>query len=311
MSAHRTSHRCAVSAATFLAATLAASAVAAPPQLQTDSASMSVAGHYRYRTLDVPGAIETRLWGLNDFGTLSGQYTNEGQPAHAMVYRFGHFKTLDPDGLFGDRFAAAGGPNDLGVLFGGYTDASTLQQRGFVLQWGWPETVDFSGHLNSNVDGVNVWGAIAGVYWDADGADHGVLRRNGHDTPIDFPDARDTYPLGISDNGEMVGFWDNNPYLTHGFYRSANGTYTSIDVPIAGTAGTAAFAINGNGQIACYYYDASAHFHGFVKTGDRYEVLDVPGATSTYATAMNDFGAVAGYYADAAGKKHGFVATPW
>src|SRR5690349_4566602 len=83
----------------------------------------SVASAYTYQTLDYPGASGTILWGLDDFGNLAGQYNASGHPGHAMAYRHGRFESLDPGGLFGDRFSAAGGPNDFGTLFGGYTDA--------------------------------------------------------------------------------------------------------------------------------------------------------------------------------------------
>jgi uncharacterized membrane protein len=260
---------------------------------------------YSYQTLDYPGAAATIIWGLDDFGALAGQYTIAGQPAHAMTFRHGKFQPLAPDQL-GTHFSAAGGPNDAGTTFGGYADASGVQ-HGFVIRGRRFETVDFRGHLNSNVDAVDTCGTILGVYWDADGAYHGILSRYGNEVPFDVNGARDTYPLGMNDKGDSVGFWDVDPAATHGYLRRANGEVSSIDVP--GAKSTVAFAVTEHGQVAGYFTDAAGALHGFVKTGSQLRQLDVPGAVATIVTAMNNLGSVAGEYFDASGVRHGFVGT--
>lgn len=307
MATHRISRGPLAASVGLFLLTVAGSAVAASPQPETDA---NFGASYTYRTVDYPGATSTIIWGLNDWGDLAGQYTPATPPAHAMAYRNGRFETLDPDGLFGDYFAAAGGPTEFGLLFGGYSDASA-QQHGFLLQWGLVQTVDFAGHLNSNIDGVSIFGDIAGVYWDADGVYHGVLRHRGRDTSIDVAGARDTYPLGINANGEIVGYWDTNPAQLRGFRRSSNGQVSSIDVPGAGPGGTAAFGINDLDQVSGYFVDTAGLVHGFVQTRGQFKHLDVPGAAATIATAINNFGVVAGEYIDTTGHRHGFVATPW
>jgi len=267
---------------------------------------LTASASYLYQTLDFPGASQTIFWGINDFGELAGQYSLPGNAAHAMTYRHGRFEPLDPD-VLGTYFSAAGGPDDTGSTFGAYADATGLQ-HGFTIRQGHFETVDFPGHLNSNVDAISPFGTILGVYWDADGAFHGILRRYGSDTPINVAGARDTYPLGLNNKGESVGYWDTNPLVPHGFYRAANGQLSTIDVPDA--ASTATFAINDRGQIAGYYASASGAIHGFVKTRSQFQDIDVPGAIATIATTINNLGTVAGEYFDTAGKRHGFIATP-
>src|ERR1700756_5780910 len=52
-------------------------------------------GHsYSYQTLDFPGAAQTIIWGLDDFGEMAGQYAMAGSVAHAMTYRHGKFQPL-------------------------------------------------------------------------------------------------------------------------------------------------------------------------------------------------------------------------
>lgn len=264
---------------------------------------------YNYQSLDYPGSSQTIFWGINDFGELAGQYATNGGVAHAMVYRRGRFELLDPAAL-GTYFSAAGGPNDMGVTYGAYADAAGIQ-HGFVYRGHRLETVDFPGHRNSNVDGINEFGVILGVYWEADGVFHGIVRHgHGWDTPFDVAGAVDTYPLGLNDLGQSVGYWDTNPAapVPHGFFRDAEGRITMLNVPDA--TATVAFAINDVGQVAGYYWDAKGAIHSFVKTQDRFQTLDMPGAVATFATTINNFGAVSGDYQDASGHRHGFIATP-
>jgi hypothetical protein len=279
-------------------------ALAALPLSQTAAATS-----YIFQTLDYPGAVGTIFWGMNDFGDLAGQFNMTGKPGHAMVYRHGKFQSLDPNGLFGNNFSAAGGPNHLGTVFGGYTDASN-GAHGFVIEWGRVQTVDFPNHLNSNVDGVNDFGEIAGVYWDADVVYHGIARKGRKDTPFDVPGKQNTYPLGINDAGDIVGYCWDSPASTHGFYRNSGGLIFTLDVPDAGPGGTAAFAINDAGQAAGYFVDSAGTIHGFVQTRGVYQTVDVPDSLDTIVTAMNNRGALAGEYFDTKGARHGFVATP-
>lgn len=306
MSNHRATKQRTTRAATGLALIFAGMFGTAVAGGATASAGQPA---YRYQTLDYPGSSQTIFWGINDFGELSGQYAINGGTAHAMVYRHGRFRPLDPRAL-GTYFSAAGGPSDWGVTYGAYADVAGVQ-HGFVLRGHHLETEDFPGHVNSNVDGINKFGTILGVYWDADKVFHGVLRvGRDSDTPIDVPGAVDTYPLGLNDSGESVGYWDINSAAPapHGFYRDVRGKITTLDVP--GALSTVAFAINDVGQIAGYYWDAKGVIHSFIETNGQFQTLDMPGAKSTFITTINNFGAVSGDYRDAAGQRHGFVATP-
>lgn len=305
MSNHRATHGRLTRAAGFLALAFAGLTGVAMAEAGTAESVTT----YTYQTLDVPGSSATIFWGINDFDELGGQFAVNGGVPHAMVYRRGQFEPLDP-AVLGTYFSAAGGPNDQGWTYGAYADASGTQ-HGFVMRGHHFENVDFPGHVGSNVDGYNEFGTILGVYWDADGAFHGIIRRGKHwDTPFDVEGAAETYPLGINDLNESVGYWDTNPKAPapHGFYRDANGRITTIDVP--GADNTVVFAINDVGQKAGYYWSAHGHDHSFVETNGHFQTLDMPGAVSTLATAINNFGVVAGYYTDANHQLHGFIATP-
>jgi hypothetical protein len=125
----------------------------------------------------------------------------------------------------------------------------------------------------------------------------------------------------------------------------AQGRFTSIDVPAAGTGpsqGTFPTGINPVGAIAGYYLDANSVSHGFLRTrphgddepvrvagpqlpaGAPFTTFDAPGAGTcnpplvppcyplpgTFPTGINPAGAIAGYYVDANGGTHGFLRAP-
>src|SRR5262245_49873926 len=104
-------------------------------------------------------------------------------------------------------------------------------------------------------------------------------------TTIDDPSATNgSVARGINASGQIVGGYLNSAG-GHGFLFS-NGTYTTLDDPLAGINGTQAFGINGAGQIVGLYDDAGSpvpQSHGFLLSGGTYTTLDPPGTTFTGA----------------------------
>jgi hypothetical protein len=79
-----------------------------------------------------------------------------------------------------------------------------------------------------------------------------------------------TWPQGINDAGEIVGYYcaasfadcqDAGPYL--GFLYK-NGTFTTISVP--GVPGTYLYGINNKGEISGEYEDTNGYWHSFLVT---------------------------------------------
>jgi probable HAF family extracellular repeat protein len=117
-----------------------------------------------------------------------------------------------------------------------------------------------------------------------------------------------TFPVGINDRGQSVGFYDDARGL-HGFLRQEDGRSSTIDFP--GARATEAFKINDRGQIVGIY-DETAPFdfadgRGFLLDRGRFKRIDVPGALRTEASGINRRGQVVGEYVDADGRFHGFL----
>jgi probable HAF family extracellular repeat protein len=109
--------------------------------------------------------------------------------------------------------------------------------------------------------GINNFGSIVGYYRDAMGHTHGFLYIAETFNSIDFPDASETYALGINDSGDIVGWYTpDNIYGAHGFLYTG-GSFNTIDVPESSQ--TFAYGINNFGNIVGYFNDANGTY-GFV-----------------------------------------------
>jgi hypothetical protein len=183
-------------------------------------------------------------------------------------------------------------------------------------------TVDWpgaSGDVAGAVNGINDLGDLVGVYDDDSANYHGYVRYTGRPglSALDYPGARSTYLIGISNLRMISGTYVDTAGLQHGFtYRA--GRFTRLDVPGAGTAGTgfefgdglgtSGFGINDLGQVAGQYADAGGVGHGYIARGGRYTTLDNPAQGSlpggftggTGLVRINDAGTIGGNYSTSA-----------
>jgi uncharacterized membrane protein len=199
--------------------------------------------------------------------------------------------------------------------------------HGFVARHGAVRTIDHprattvpatpAGYAGTGIVGVNGRGDMVGLYEDR--GEPGVVRivvrdRSGRFTTIpDHPGAALTEPVDITNRGEIVGFYyetdaDLAAGISHGFRRSADGRYRTIDMP--GALVTRPFRINDRGQIAGHYVDDRG-LHGFVWHDGEIETVDVPGAVATVLYGINNRGQTVGaYYGESDVAFHGFVREP-
>ncbi len=77
----------------------------------------------------------------------------------------------------------------------------------------------------------------------------------GQFVPIDVPGAVFTAARAITADGRIVGFFGEPDGRQRGFLL-ADGTFTTIDVPVAGARATNAFGINARGDIVGSWVDS-------------------------------------------------------
>jgi Chitobiase/beta-hexosaminidase C-terminal domain len=285
-----------------------ATAYAIPGALAQPEGS-GTSGNYTITAIDEPSAGTsategTIVFAVNASGAMTGAYSDQTGVGHGFVYANGTFTSFDAPN------AGSSPP----------------------LDW-------FQGTLGIGIDTA---GDVVGTYADSNNAYHGFLRSAATGTVTEFDDpnapkgtsSRGTFPLGINDNGQVVGTYTTGSYdtlsLYHGFlYSTVEGTFTEIDDPNAGAGavstyekeGTTPMAINASGVVTGYYVDSNGNRQGFIATPpyspDDFTTIDVTGATTntgkgghfsgTIPMSIDAAGDVVGSYTDSTGLRHGFI----
>ncbi|HEX4157236.1 MAG TPA: hypothetical protein VHY79_02075 [Rhizomicrobium sp.] len=148
-------------------------------------------------------------------------------------------------------------------------------------------------------------------------AGHRAKRDDAQYTIIDDPGegyalGQGTFGLGLNSSGVVVGYYDDGN--THGFERTPDGSYRTIDV---GRTGTAAGDINDHGAIAGgagFYTDMrQTKCPGFLRTPKgRLKKFEPPnGAAGCYQDvfAINNSSSIIGDYKATDGLWHGYLRT--
>jgi len=178
-------------------------------------------------TLALPGAVATHAYSLNDFDVVAGAYEH-------------------------DR-------NELGILT---TSAFLWDQRNGYTTFDAPGA---TGGLTI-AWGIGKSNVTVGVYADADYVYHGFIRsRDGSLTTVDYPGSPYTQLMGINDQGDIVGFYqDPADYVLKGFiYRK--GEFQPVSPPDA-IYGSYPYRITNDGRIVGWYIDADGHVLSFLAT---------------------------------------------
>jgi hypothetical protein len=283
----------------------------------------------------------TRVNALNALGAVSGSVRDANGYDHPYIRDpNGYFITINFPGLLGGN---GGGINLVGAAVGNYlnlTDDNSLfrhyhaylrSPNGAITKF------DPVGSANTDIPNgaINDWGAITGDYWvcapDFSSCTvHGFVRApSGVITSFDVPGAgadgynlQGTFPQGINDLGEIVGYYEDANNVNHGFVRSATGVITTFDAPgacgaaapPAGCAynGTFAYGINSLGAVVGQYWDENTVPHGFLRAANgSINKFDVPRAGYlTLPVSINAWGLITGYAYDANFVVHGLLVKP-
>ncbi len=291
-------------------------------------------------TFDAPGAQVSQFSGtmaylITPAGEVGGNYLDANQVIHGFLRSSeGTFTTIDAPGAGSETGSFQGTfPESItpaGAITGYYEDSSNLF-HGFLRAKNGTFTVfDVPGAGTGPFQGtfplnINPAGAIAGQYNDETNVYHGFVRAlDGTMTVFDAPGAGTSSGQGtllasfegLNSAGAIAGNYTDASGVSHGYVRAPDGSFTTFDVPGAGTGsgqGTYSDGINPSGAIPGPYTDASGVLHGYVRAADgAITRFDAPGAGTapgqgTLGENINTAGAIDGSYFDANGASHGFV----
>jgi hypothetical protein len=215
------------------------------------------------------------------------------------LYRF---TSLDYPGSSGTRLFAVNAHND---AVGAYFDESG-NSHGVRLSNGAWTVIEPPGAVFSQARGINDAGSVTGYYQDGSGGLHGYVLQNGEFTSFDVPGAVHSQGFGINNHGDIVGAFDTGDINTSLGFVFRSGHYTAFEVPGSAPSTTAALGLNDEGQIVGIYADSQGNSFGFLRSGGKYQTIDLPPGGATLATGVNEDGRVVGNYFGQGGS-HGFA----
>ena len=174
---------------------------------------------------------------INAFGTIAGGFEdNSGNFVHHSFVRNpeGKLKTFDVPGAGTGSYQGTGCPgcnlglNQLGAIAGIYSDANSVNHGFLRSPDGKFTTFDAPGAGTDSYQGtgcfsdcpvsLNDWGAITGIYIDANYVYHGYLRSpEGKIVTVDPVGSTFTFPAGINDLGSITGYYVDANGVYHGF----------------------------------------------------------------------------------------------
>jgi uncharacterized membrane protein len=178
--------------------------------------------------LDFPGASDTFAYGINESGTVVGQWdlldpSGNTLVVHGFTWKNGAFTQFDFPGS-GDTYLF--GINARGDLVGAWDTGITsplghgfvCSRRGQCVSFDVPVT----GATVTQADDINARRQITGVYLDASGVLHAFLLDGANFTSFDFPGATGTLAWGINSAGQIVGDYLAADNSIHGFQAQPN-----------------------------------------------------------------------------------------
>ena len=246
-----------------------------------------------FTTISFPNLLGGNAWAINVWGTVVGNYLNLTDDQSVLLHYHGFVRgpngvitQFDPPGSTNTEIPTAAALNNAGAITGDYwvcsADLSSCSVHGFVRTPNGKYTVidvpgagpdGYSGQ-GTFPQGINDLGEVSGFYADVNSVYHGFVRSaSGSITTFDVPTTcttaappadcafEGTFPGGINLVGTIAGKYFGEDGLPHGFWRAANGSITTFDVPRAGYL-TNPVSLNDFGQITGVAYDSNLVTHG-------------------------------------------------
>ncbi len=161
---------------------------------------------------------------------------------------------------------------------------------------------------------INNPGVIIGHLGDEHNGTGFIRSKSGQYTEFLFPGpcglgaSPCTYPQGVNDRGQSVGFTMPISPLqeAQSFLREPDGSMTSLPAAPANSSAMPN-GINNRGDIVGSYASNAPGVHGFLLRNQNYTTIDFPGTERTVCTGINNRGLITGFYQEKNGGVHGFL----
>jgi hypothetical protein len=199
--------------------------------------------------------------GINDSGTVCGDYATSDGNDHGFFLSGGTFTEYDvPGALSTDVF----GINDAGDFAGDFSDDDVIGQAyvnvgGTVTSFSVPAaTATLAYDINNSKK------LVVGYYIDSSGILHGYYRDKDGTLhfPIDPSGSVQTILFGLNEKNWVVGRYADSSGVTHGLFFVPPNNFFTFDYP--GSTFTSLNGISSQGNICGRFVDASGIAHGFI-----------------------------------------------
>ena len=231
----------------------------------------------------VPGAVSTEGWNINQDSSVVGHYTSADGRTHGFIARplqptavrpppdlSYTFESIDVPGV---DFLAVTASSDFFDYAGNMRGPDGEKDVAFTLIDGVFTTYDFPGSQGTYFYALGNDGKAAGHYQDSDGLYHGVILEDGELRRYDFPGAVQTEIYGLSDStGALTGSFIDASGVRRGFSGD-------IIVESPGALTTYADFVSWTGHIVGSYVDTKGIYHAYMRSSvGRFLSIDLPNA---------------------------------
>ena len=250
-------------------------------------------------SIDVPGALATRAFGINAVGQIVGSYT-DATGTHGYLWANGEFTTIQVPTAISTE---AWGINPQGDIVGRYSIAGQARTFGFLWRDGVFTDISVPGHLHTLPIKISPSREIVGCFHDTNILVdmRGWVRRGAKVSSFELLPS--TMHNGVTPGGGVIaGISFESGTLVHGYVLERD-VYTQFDAP--GATFTQAWDMSPTGTVVGYFNPVTSH--GFARDASGLTVIDVPGARWTRIFGINPQGDMVGSYADASNTVHGFL----
>ena len=259
-------------------------------------------------------ATETDTFGVNDFGSIAGDFVDAKSVQHGMIKSGKNVTTIDhpnctTSGGFTDGAIAFYGLNKSCAAAGWCTSTKTGLYEGFVYASGKFTAINFPKSTGTQAIGINDAGDVVGLYLDSSGVQHGFVKKGSKYTSIDVAGDSSTEAWGINNHGQIAVFAINSGGGYDSFIYDGK-KFTKVSDPNAGATGTIIRSVNNKGDAAGAYFDSNNDEVGFLLHGGKYYDVKNPKANNnTRPDGVNDKLEIVGRYTPSDGSNVGFKAT--
>ena len=251
------------------------------------------------RSIDVPGAVATRAYGINAGGEIVGSST-DATGTYGYLWSNGSTTKIAFPGAV---FTEAWGINPQGDIVGRYRHAGEAGTHGFLLTDGAYTDISVGDHMHTLPIKISPSREIVGCFHDMDFLHdmRGYMQRG--DDVTSFELLPSTMHNGVAPGGGTIAGISFDSFTQVHSYVLERGAYSQFDYP--GATFTEAWDVNPSGTVVGYFNPVASH--GFSLDADGFTRIDVPDAKWTRIFGINPQGDMVGSYADASSVVHAFL----